>query len=93
MKRFPDVKACLIAGASLTALVGIAKADDHRFQATEFGGLSEDGQPFQTNQPGHSGDLASGQGSPSTGDEEHKTLATDTEAANLNANVKDREEK
>jgi hypothetical protein len=32
MKRFPDVKVCLIAGASLMALAGLAKADDHLFQ-------------------------------------------------------------
>jgi hypothetical protein len=92
MKRFPAVKACLIAGASLMALAGIAKADDHLFQATEFGGLSEEGQPFQENPAGHSGDLAPGQGSPFTGDDT-QTPATDTEAANDHANVKDREPK
>lgn len=88
MKRFPNVSACLIAVASLIALTGIAKADDHLFNATQHG-LSEDSQPFQTNKAGHSGDLAPGQGSPFAG-EETKTPATDTEAANDHANVKGR---
>ena len=80
--------ALIIAGASLIALAGIAKADDHLFNATQHG-LSADGQPFQTNKAGHSGDLAPGQGSPFVG-ADTKTPATDTEAANLNANVKQR---
>ncbi|MDX8466327.1 hypothetical protein RFM26_11605 [Mesorhizobium sp. VK23B] len=79
------------AGASLLAFAGIAKADDHLFNAT-LHGLSLDSQPYQTNKAGHSGDLAPGQGSPFTG-EETKTPATDTDAANLNANVKERQAK
>ena len=47
---------------------GIAKADDHLFQALQHG-LTEASQPFQTNKAGHSGDLAPGQGSPFTGDD------------------------
>jgi len=70
MKRFSIVSACLIAGASLMALAGIAKADDHLFNATQHG-LSEDSQPFQTNKAGHSGDLAPGQGSPFAGADTH----------------------
>ncbi len=89
MKRFPYVTTCLIAGASLMALAGVSKADDHLVQATDFGGLSLDSQPYQTNPAGHSGDLAPGQGSPFTG-EETKTPATDTDAANDHANVKQR---
>jgi hypothetical protein len=81
----------ILAGASLIALAGIARADDHLFNATQHG-LSEDSQPFQTNKAGHSGDLAPGQGSPFAG-ADTKTPATDTEAANLNANVKDRQPK
>jgi len=80
--------AIIVAGASLMALAGIARADDHLFNATQHG-LSPDGQPFQTNKAGHSGDLAPGQGSPFVG-ADTKTPATDTEAANLNANVKQR---
>lgn len=78
-------------GASLLAFAGIAKADDHLFNAT-LHGLSLDSQPYQTNKAGHSGDLAPGQGSPFTG-EETKTPATDTDAANNHANVKERQAK
>ncbi|AZO06277.1 MULTISPECIES: hypothetical protein [unclassified Mesorhizobium] len=76
---------------SLIAFPGFARADDHLFNATQHG-LSPDSQPFQTNKAGHSGDLAPGQGSPFSG-EETKTPATDTEAANAHANVKDRQAK
>ncbi|RWC13448.1 MAG: hypothetical protein EOS52_15700 [Mesorhizobium sp.] len=76
---------------SLIAFAGFARADDHLFNATQHG-LSPDSQPFQTNKAGHSGDLAPGQGSPFSG-EETKTPATDTEAANAHANVKDRQAK
>ncbi|TIT20347.1 MAG: hypothetical protein E5W81_08225 [Mesorhizobium sp.] len=78
-------------GASLLAFTGLAKADDHLFDALQHG-LSPDSQPFQTNKAGHSGDLAPGQGSPFTG-EETKTPSTDTPAANANANVKERQAK
>ncbi|RWD66161.1 hypothetical protein [Mesorhizobium sp.] len=78
-------------GVSLIAFAGFARADDHLFNATQHG-LSPDSQPFQTNKAGHSGDLAPGQGSPFTG-EETKTPATDTEAANAHANVKERQAK
>ncbi|MDX8448367.1 hypothetical protein [Mesorhizobium captivum] len=79
------------AGVSLIAFAGFARADDHLFNATEHG-LSLDSQPYQTNKAGHSGDLAPGQGSPFTG-EETKTPATDTDAANDHANVKERQAK
>ncbi|WP_192256355.1 hypothetical protein [Mesorhizobium silamurunense] len=79
------------AGVSLIAFAGFARADDHLFNATQHG-LSPDSQPFQTNKAGHSGDLAPGQGSPFTG-EETKTPATDTDAANNHANVKERQPK
>ncbi|TIQ34429.1 MAG: hypothetical protein E5X48_18870 [Mesorhizobium sp.] len=79
------------AGASLIAFAGFARADDHLFNAEQHG-LSTDSQPFQTNKAGHSGDLAPGQGSPFTG-EETKTPATDTDAANDHANVKERQAK
>ncbi|MER8397707.1 hypothetical protein [Mesorhizobium sp. M1348] len=78
-------------GASLLAFTGLAKADDHLFDALQHG-LSPDSQPFETNKAGHSGDLAPGQGSPFTG-EETKTPATDTDAANEHANVKERQAK
>ncbi|TIP00496.1 MAG: hypothetical protein E5X76_02920 [Mesorhizobium sp.] len=80
-----------VTSVSLIAFAGFARADDHLFNATQHG-LSPDSQPFQTNKAGHSGDLAPGQGSPFTG-EETKTPATDTEAANAHANVKDRQAK
>ncbi|MBZ9840847.1 hypothetical protein [Mesorhizobium sp. CA5] len=79
------------ASVSLIAFAGVARADDHLFNAEQHG-LSPDSQPFQTNKAGHSGDLAPGQGSPFTG-EETKTPSTDTEAANAHANVKDRQAK
>ena len=75
-------------GATLIALAGVAKADDHLFTATQHG-LSPTGQPFATNPAGHSGDLAPGQGSPFVGNDT-KTPATDTQAANDHANVKAR---
>ena len=80
-----------IAGASLIAFAGLAKADDHLFTATQHG-LSPTGQPFTTNPAGHSGDLAPGQGSPFVGNDT-KTPATDTQAANDHANVKARQPK
>ncbi|MDX8503301.1 hypothetical protein [Mesorhizobium captivum] len=89
MKRHALILAA--AGVSLIAFAGFARADDHLFNATEHG-LSLDSQPYQTNKAGHSGDLAPGQGSPFTG-EETKTPATDTDAANDHANVKERQAK
>ena len=67
---------------------GVTWADDHLVNATQHG-LPPDSQPFQTNTAGHSGDLAPGQGSPFAGDDT-RTPATDTEAASLHANVKER---
>ncbi|MDX8454461.1 hypothetical protein RFM98_17005 [Mesorhizobium sp. VK9D] len=81
----------LITGVSLIAFAGFARADDHLFNATQHG-LSPDGQPFQTNKAGHSGDLAPGQGSPFAG-ADTQTPATDNETANDHANVKDRQPK
>ena len=88
MKRFPYVATCLIAGASLMALAGISRADDHLFNATQHG-LTLDSQPYQTNPAGHGGDLAAGQGSPFIG-ADTQTPSTDNPVANLNANIKDR---
>jgi hypothetical protein len=78
-------------GVSLVAFTGLAKADDHLFQALQHG-LTAGSQPFQTNKAGHSGTLAPGQGSPFTG-EETQTPATATAAANAHANVKSRQPK
>ncbi len=83
--------ALIITGASLIALAGIARADDHLFNATQHG-LSTDSQPFQANKAGNGGDFAPGQGSPFAGNDT-KTPATDTDAANLHANVKERQPK
>lgn len=79
------------AGASFLAFAGVAKADDHLFDALQHG-LSPDSQPFQTNKTGHNGDVAPGQGSPFTG-HDTQTPTTDTEAANDHANVKERQAK
>jgi hypothetical protein len=76
------IRTILIASASLIAVGGVASADDHLFEALQHG-LTQDSQGFI------SGDHAPGQGSPFTG-EETKTPATDTAAANLHANVKQR---
>jgi hypothetical protein len=78
-----------MACASLAAVAGPARADDHLFQALQHG-LGSDGQPFQENKAGHSGDLAPGQGSPFTG-ADTGTPATDTEAAHDHAHVTDRQ--
>jgi hypothetical protein len=78
-------------GVSLITVAGFARADDHLFNALQHG-LSPDSQPFQTNKAGHSGDLAPGQGSPFVG-ADTRTPATDTEAANDHANVKERQAK
>src|SRR5262245_4754324 len=85
MKKIPIL---IISGAALVALAGIARADDHLFNALQHG-LTLDKHPFTVNKAGHGGDLAPGQGSPFMG-EETKTPATDTAAANLHANVKER---
>jgi len=81
--------ALIVAGASLIALAGLARADDHLATAEQHGLIAGVSQPYQTNKAGHSGDLAPGQGSPFAGFDT-KTPATDTDAANLHANVKPR---
>ena len=81
----------VIAGASLMALVNIAKADDHLANALQHG-LTLSSQPFQPNPTGRGGDLAPGQGSPFAG-VDIRTPATDTDAANLHANGKLRYQK
>lgn len=78
----------------LITFIGIAKADDHLFNAEQHGlssgsQASTDTHVLTTNKAGHSGDLAPGQGSPFSG-EETKTPATDTEAANQHASLKER---
>ena len=84
----------LITLVSLLASIGASHADDHLFQAEQHG-LSEASQAsnvthaFTVNSAGHGGDLAPGQGSPFAGDDT-QTPATDTEAANEHANIKDR---
>jgi hypothetical protein len=78
----------LIAGVSLIASLGIAKADDHLFQALQ-GGLTLNRKPFVTNPAGHSGTLANGQGSPFTG-HDTQTPSTNQVIATAHANVKQR---
>lgn len=85
------MKAIHICIAAALIAPGVAWADDHLFNAVQHG-LTPDSQPFQTNKAGHSGDLAPGQGSPFAG-ADTQTPATDTAAANLNANVKPRSPK
>ena len=63
----------IISAASLLALGGLAKADDHLFQAGPdgVGALSPDSQPFQANPTGFTPEEdAPGQGSPFTGGEQ-----------------------
>lgn len=86
-----NTRVIIVAGAALMASAGLAVADDHLINALEHG-LKPDSQPFDTNKAGHSGDLAPGQGSPFAG-EDTQTPATDTEAANAHANVKERQPK
>ena len=85
MKKTPIL---IIVGTALLALAGIARADDHLFNASQHG-LPLDSQPYTTNPAGHSGDLAAGQGSPFAG-EDTRTPATDNETANAHATLKDR---
>jgi len=80
-----------LVSAFLIAFTGAARADDHLFNAQQHG-LSSTSHAFTTNKAGHSGDLAPGQGSPFVG-EETKTPATDTDAANAHAQVKQRQPK
>ena len=74
----------LVACAALIALAGIARADDHLAQAEEHGLAGN------THSQGiaHS-DEAPGQGSPFFG-KDTQTPATETDAANDHANVKER---
>jgi len=81
----------ILAAIATLAMAGMARADDHLFQALQHG-LTTDSQPFQTNPAGHSGDLAPGQGSPFSGSD-MQTPATDSEAANDHAQIKAREAK
>ena len=78
----------ILAGASLLTFASFARADDHLVNALDHG-LKPDSQPFQENPAGHSGDLGLGQGSPFVGEDTH-TPATDSEAAEDHANVKER---
>ena len=86
--RIPTI---IITAASLLAFASLAKADDHLVNALEHG-LNPDGQPFQENPTGRSGDEAPGQGSPFAGIDK-QTPSTETDAANLHANIKVRVEK
>ena len=76
----------LFVGASLA--IGSAYADDHHFQAIQSGGLFFDVTTFSVvNKAGHAVPDSPGQASPFTG--AHLcTPATDTGAAQDNANVK-----
>ena len=88
-----NIHSPLILSAALMASITVASADDHLFNAQQHGlgtgtQASTQTHAFTENKAGHSGDLAPGQGSPFAG-EERKTPATDTDAANEHANVKD----
>jgi hypothetical protein len=89
-----NIRSPLILSASLMASITVANADDHLFNAQQHGldsgtQASSNTHAFTENEAGHSGNLAPGQGSPFAG-EETKTPATDTDAANEHANVKER---
>jgi hypothetical protein len=82
----------IISAASLVMLAGVAKADDHLFQAGPdgVGALSEDSQPFQDNPHGFNPEEdAPGQGSPFTGDEQ-EIPATGTASAHHGQELPDR---
>jgi hypothetical protein len=80
--------AAAFVGAFLIATAGIGLADDHLFDATQAGGLIFDEDLDAVfNKNGQVIPESPGQGSPFTG--EHQcTPATDTGAAQDNANVK-----
>jgi hypothetical protein len=81
----------IISAASLIALGGIAKADDHLFQAEQPGhGLSEDSNAFNNAQAFEHEEVP-GQGSPFTGNEEHQTPASSVALEKPNANIKPKE--
>jgi hypothetical protein len=73
-----------IASVALIAFLGVAKADDHLFNAQQHGlSTNVHSQGFAN------GDKAPGQGSPFTGEETH-TPATATQSAIDHANTKER---
>ena len=82
-------RAAIVVAIAATLCAGAAGADDHLFQAMQhgLGKKSADQHPFVSNKNDHSGDEANGQGSPFTGDD-MQTPATDSENANLHANIR-----
>lgn len=82
------MKLALVLFVGVSLAIGPAQADDHHFQAIQAGGLLFDAATFTiTNKTGHAVPDSPGQGSPFTGN--HLcTPATDTGAAQDNANVK-----
>lgn len=79
-----------ITAASLVALGGLAKADDHLWQAEQPGhGLSDNphSQGFRSDTLAES----PGQGSPFTGNEDHQTPASEVSLDKPHANPKPKE--
>ncbi len=70
----------LAAAVSLLALGSASQASDHLFTGVGAGGLTTSSQPFLngTNNPGRSGLIVPGQGSPLSG-QDHTTPAVETE--------------
>src|SRR2546421_4108806 len=71
----------MAAGTSLLAWCSVGYAADHLFTAVGAGGLTTSSQPFVngTNNPGRSGDIVPGQGSPLSG-ADHTTPAAESES-------------
>jgi hypothetical protein len=77
----------IISAASLVALGGIARADDHLFNAEQPGlGLSVDSNAFDHAQA-FAHEEVPGQGSPFVGNEPHQTPASSVAQEKPNANI------
>jgi hypothetical protein len=78
----------IISAAALVALGGLAKADDHLWQAEQLGhGLAIDSNAFNHAQAFEHEEVP-GQGSPFTGDEPHRTPVSSVALEKPNANIK-----
>jgi hypothetical protein len=81
-----------LAATALILLTAVAAADDHLFQAQQHGLAAgsnggTNSNAFVTNPAGHSGNDASGQGSPFTGND---TVTPSSDQGQAHANVKPR---
>src|SRR5690242_2498104 len=72
------MRVIIVAMLASSVSAGAARAADHLLTAIAAGGITTESQPFQngTNNPGRSGEVVVGQGSPLSG-EDTTTPATD----------------